>query len=56
MTIILGMSGGLDSAAPRVDREAKAHSCEWARNKQLTLRLWTLRWYTGSAGAQRARR
>jgi AAA+ ATPase superfamily predicted ATPase len=24
--------------------EAKARSCDWARNKQLTLRLWTLRW------------
>jgi uncharacterized protein len=24
--------------------EAKARSCDWARNKQLTLRLWTMRW------------
>jgi AAA+ ATPase superfamily predicted ATPase len=25
--------------------EAKARSCDWARNKQLTLRLWTMRWH-----------
>lgn len=24
--------------------EAKARACDWARSKQLTLRLWTLRW------------
>ncbi|HEX3763958.1 MAG TPA: ATP-binding protein [Kofleriaceae bacterium] len=37
----------LDAAAvPRLlhDLEAKARSCEWARNKQLAFRLWTLRW------------
>jgi AAA+ ATPase superfamily predicted ATPase len=26
------------------DLEAKARACDWARNRQLTLRLWTLRW------------
>lgn len=26
------------------DLEAKARLCDWARDKQLTLRLWTLRW------------
>jgi AAA+ ATPase superfamily predicted ATPase len=30
--------------------EQKARACDWARNKQLTLRLWTMRW------ASRARR
>jgi hypothetical protein len=37
----------LDAAdVPRLlrDLEAKARSCDGARNKQLTLRLWTLRW------------
>jgi uncharacterized protein len=37
----------LDAAdVPRLlhDLEAKARSCDWARNKQLTLRLWALRW------------
>jgi hypothetical protein len=24
--------------------EEKARACDWARNKQLTLRLWTMRW------------
>jgi hypothetical protein len=24
--------------------EEKTRSCDWARNKQLTLRLWTMRW------------
>lgn len=28
--------------------EAKARACDWARNKQLTLRLWTLRWQARS--------
>lgn len=41
----------LDAAdVPRLlhDLEAKARSCDWARNKQLTLRLWTLRWQSRS--------
>lgn len=28
------------------DLEAKARACDWARNKQLTFRLWTLRWHS----------
>ena len=41
----------LDAAdVPRLlhDLEAKARACDWARNKQLTLRLWTLRWQARS--------
>jgi AAA+ ATPase superfamily predicted ATPase len=37
----------LDAAdVPRLlhDLEQKARSCDWARNKQLTPRLWTMRW------------
>jgi hypothetical protein len=26
------------------DLDEKARACDWARNKQLTLRLWTMRW------------
>jgi len=37
----------LDAAdVPRLlhDLDEKTRACDWARNKQLTLRLWTMRW------------